>query len=42
MLVDAAANSNVGRSAWYNQVKATQELVTDAFDAVDNQVAFRA
>jgi hypothetical protein len=32
-LADAGAN-------WYNQVKATQVLAKDAFDAINNQVAF--
>jgi hypothetical protein len=30
----------VGGTVWYNQVKATQVLAKDAFDAVNNQVAF--
>ena len=32
-LVDAGA-------AWYGQVKATQVLAKDAFDAINNQVVF--
>ncbi len=27
-------------AVWYNQVKATQQLAKDAFDAINNQVAF--
>jgi len=42
MLTFAAAQSNVGGSAWYGQVKATQELAKDAFDAINNSVAFRS
>jgi hypothetical protein len=40
MLAYAASQSNVGGSAWYGQVKATQELAKDAFDAINNQKAF--
>ena len=40
MLAAASAQSNVGGSAWYSQVKATQLLAKDSFDAVNNQVAF--
>ncbi len=40
MLIYAASQSNVGGSNWYGQVKATQELAKDAFDAINNQVAF--
>jgi hypothetical protein len=40
MLSYAAGQSNVGGSAWYGQVKATQEKAKDAFDAINNQVAF--
>ena len=40
MLDYAASQSNAGGSAWYGQVKATQELAKDAFDAINNQVAF--
>ncbi len=42
MLTYAASQSNVGGSAWYAQVKATQQLAKDAFDAINNQVAFGA
>ncbi len=40
MLSYAASQSNVGGSVWYGQVKATQVLAKDAFDAINNQVAF--
>jgi hypothetical protein len=40
MLVYSASQSNVGGSLWYGQVKATQQLAKDAFDAINNQVAF--
>jgi hypothetical protein len=40
MLWNAASNSNSGGTSWYNQVKATQVLAKDAFDAINNQVAF--
>jgi hypothetical protein len=40
MLSYAASQSNAGGSNWYGQVKATQELAKDAFDAINNQVAF--
>jgi len=39
-LAYAASQSNGGGSAWYGQVKATQELAKNAFDAINNQVAF--
>jgi hypothetical protein len=39
MLAYAASQSNVGGSTWYGQVKATQELAKNAFDAINNQVA---
>jgi hypothetical protein len=42
MLAYAAGQSNVGGSTWYGQVKATQGLAKDAFDAINNQVAFSA
>jgi len=32
--------SNAGGTVWYGQAKATQELAKDAFDAINNQVAF--
>ena len=40
MLTYAASQSNIGGSKWYGQVKATQELAKDAFNAINNQVAF--
>jgi hypothetical protein len=42
MLSYAASQSNIGGSTWYGNVKATQELAKDAFDAINNQVAFGA
>jgi len=42
MLTYAASQSNVGGSTWYGNVKATQQLAKDAFDAINNQVAFQA
>ncbi|MDP9345480.1 MAG: hypothetical protein M3P44_07125 [Actinomycetota bacterium] len=42
MLAYAASRSNVGGSVWYGQVKATQELAKNAFDAINNGVAFSA
>jgi hypothetical protein len=42
MLASAASQSNVGGTVWYGQVKATQALAKDAFDAINNQVAFGA
>ena len=35
----AASQSNDGGSMWYGNVKATQELAKDTFDAINNQVA---
>jgi hypothetical protein len=40
MLTYAASQSNVGGGTWYGNVKATQVLAKDAFDAINNQVAF--
>ena len=40
MLTYAGSQSNVGGSTWYGQVKATQGLAKDAFDAINNVVAF--
>jgi hypothetical protein len=40
MLAYAAGQSNAGGTTWYGQVKATQELAKNAFDAINNQVAF--
>jgi hypothetical protein len=42
LLAYAASQSNAGGSAWYGQVKATQGLAKDTFDAINNQVAFGA
>jgi hypothetical protein len=33
------ASPSSGRSIWYGQVKATQGLAKDTFDAINNQVA---
>jgi hypothetical protein len=35
-LNDASSQSNAGGSDWYGQVKATQELAKDLFDAINN------
>ena len=40
MLAYAASQSNVGGSMWYANVTATQELARDAFDAINNAMAF--
>jgi hypothetical protein len=40
MIAYASSQSNAGGSTWYGQVKATQELAKNAFDAVNNGVAF--
>jgi hypothetical protein len=40
ILTYAASQSNVGGSLWYANVKATQELAKNTFDAINNQVAF--
>jgi len=40
MLAYAGSQSNVGGSTWYGNIKATQVLAKDAFDAINNQVAF--
>jgi hypothetical protein len=42
MLTFAATKSNVGGTTWYAQVKATQVLAKDAFDAINNAMAFIA
>lgn len=39
LLAYASSQSNVGGSNWYGQVKATQVLAKDVFDAINNQVA---
>lgn len=36
----AAGQSNIGGSVWYGQVKATQELAKDTFDAINNNKVF--
>ena len=36
----AASKSNAGGSVWYANVKATQSLAKDLFDAINNRVAF--
>src|SRR3954447_4811026 len=40
LLTQAASQSNAGGSTWYANVKATQGLAKDTFDAINNQVAF--
>lgn len=40
MLTYAAGQSNSGGSMWYGNVKATQELAKDAFDAINNEKVF--
>jgi hypothetical protein len=40
LLEYASSKSNSGGSDWYGQVKATQELAKDTFDAINNEVAF--
>lgn len=40
MLTFAASQSNSGGSNWYGQIKATQELAKDAFDAINNEKVF--
>ncbi len=40
MLTYAASQSDAGGVHWYGSVKATQVLAKDAFDAINNQVAF--
>jgi hypothetical protein len=39
ILTGAASQSNAGGSIWYGQVKVTQELAKDLFDAINNQKA---
>jgi hypothetical protein len=41
-LAFAASRSNPGGSTWYGNVKATQTLAKDLFDAINNNQAFRA
>jgi hypothetical protein len=40
ILAYASSQSSSGGGSWYGQVKATQELAKDTFDAINNQVAF--
>ncbi len=40
MLTYAASQSNSDGSTWYGNVKATQQQAKDAFDSINNQVAF--
>lgn len=40
LLSYAASQSNAGGSNWYGQVKATQELAKDTFDAINNEKVF--
>jgi hypothetical protein len=40
LLTYAASQSNAGGSVWYGNVKATQELAKDTFDAINRQKAF--
>ena len=40
MLYYAASQSTSSGTTWYGNVKSTQELTKDAFDAINNQVAF--
>ena len=42
LLAYAASQSNAGGSVWYAQVKKTQELAKDTFDAINNSQAFVA
>lgn len=42
ILAYAASQSNAGGSTWYGQVKATQELAKNTFDAINNAVALTA
>ena len=39
MLTFAASQSNAGGSFWYANVKSTQQLAKDSFDAINNRVA---
>jgi hypothetical protein len=39
MLTYAGSQSNAGGSFWYANVKSTQQLAKDAFDAINNRVA---
>ena len=40
LLSFASGQSNSGGTTWYGNVKATQELAKDTFDAINNEKAF--
>ncbi len=40
LLAHAAGQSNIGGSLWYGNVKATQELAKNTFDAINNRIVF--
>lgn len=42
MLFAASSQSNIGGSLWYGNAKFTQELAKDAFDAINNKLAWIA
>jgi hypothetical protein len=42
LLTYAASQSNLGGSSWYGQIKATQGLAKNTFDAINNQAAYIA
>lgn len=42
MLAYQNSVSNTAGTTWYGNVKSTQELAKDAFDAVNNDVVFTA
>jgi hypothetical protein len=42
LLAYAASQSNIGGSSWYGNVKATQELAKNTFDAINNGAALSA
>ena len=42
MLAYAESQSNSGGGTWYANVKSTQEKAKNAFDAINNEVAFLA
>ena len=42
ILAYAGSQSNVGGTIWYGQIKATQQLAKNTFDAINNQVALIA
>ena len=42
MLTYAASQSNVGGVTWYGNVKATQALAKNVFDAINNRAAYLA